>query len=86
MLKKFISTLLLVPIFSFFLFIGGSYAFDGKDKTPKPTKLVPNAVYVVSQATTQKSQTLKQKREQRKTKKQQSREQRKAQRQNTLKK
>jgi hypothetical protein len=48
MLKKFISTLLLVPIFSFFLFIGGSYAFDGKDKTPKPEKPAPKAAYEIA--------------------------------------
>ena len=86
MLKKFVSTLLLVPLFSLFLFVGGSYAWGGKDKAPKPEKPAPKAVYVVSQATTQKSPSFKQKREQMKSERQQKREQRKAHRQGARKK
>ena len=49
MLKKFVSTLLLVPLFSLFMFVGGSYAWGGKDKQPKPEKPAPKASYVISQ-------------------------------------
>jgi hypothetical protein len=86
MLKKFISTLLLVPLFCLFLLVGGSYALDGKAKTPKPTKPAPNATYVISQATPQKSQSFKQKRQERKSERQQKKEQRKAHRQSNRKK
>jgi hypothetical protein len=44
MSKKIFSALLLVPIFSLFMFVGGSYAWGGKDKTPKPEKPAPKAI------------------------------------------
>jgi hypothetical protein len=50
MVKKYVSTLLLVPLFSFFLFLGNSFAYDGKSKTPKPDKPAPKVAYVISQA------------------------------------
>ena len=57
MSKKIFSALLLVPIFSLFMFVGGSYAWGGKDKTPKPEKPAPKASYVISK--TDKSKTPK---------------------------
>jgi hypothetical protein len=53
MLKRTLSSMLLVPIFCLFLLVGGSYAWGGKDKTPKPAKPAPKAAYVISQADTQ---------------------------------
>ena len=55
MSKKILSTLLMVPLFSFFLLVGGSYAAGEKDKTPKPIKPAPKAVYVISQAEKEQS-------------------------------
>jgi flagellar basal body-associated protein FliL len=48
MSKKLISTLLLIPLFSLFIFVGGSYAWSGKDKTPKPEKPAPKAAYEIA--------------------------------------
>ena len=70
----------MVPLFSFFLLVGGSYACGEKDKTPKPIEPAPKAVYVISQASTQKTPSFKQNRGEKKSERQQKRSQRKVHR------